>query len=83
MNEGSAGPNPPPRVEEKIAVKKMDKDEMIKFLWMLLDDIDSAGDMFKADDKAYRKYVVRKQRQRFETGITTDGYTLTIPQEKQ
>lgn len=52
--------------------------QIIEQLWGLLDDIDTAGDMFKSDDAAYRQYVEAKQRCRFGTGITTDGYTLNI-----
>lgn len=34
-------------------------------LWMLLDDIDTGGDMFKPDSAPYVKYVERKHRERF------------------
>ncbi len=34
-------------------------------LFRLLDDIDTAGDMFKEDHKGYRKYVEGKQKQRW------------------
>jgi hypothetical protein len=45
------------------------------FLWDLLDNIDTASDMAKGDDKAYREAVERIQRRRFEVG-TTDGQTV-------
>ena len=47
------------------------------FLWGLLDDIDTAGDMAKADDKLYRAIVERHQRMRFNVG-STDGYSLEL-----
>ena len=51
--------------------------EALDKLWQIIDDIDTYGDMAKADDKLYRSLVERKQRTRFEeTGISTDGYTL-------
>lgn len=53
--------------------------EMIEFLWDIIDDIDTTGDMAKSNDQAYRERVERLQKKRWETGITTDGYTLTIP----
>ncbi len=50
-----------------------------EFLWGLLDDIDTAGDIFKDDNVGYRKYVEAKQKRRWESGVTSDGYTLTQP----
>jgi len=51
--------------------------EALEKLWNIIDDIDTYGDMAKADDKLYRSLVERRQRQRFEeTGISTDGYEL-------
>jgi outer membrane murein-binding lipoprotein Lpp len=47
------------------------------FLWDLLDEIDTAGDMAKGDDKLYRAIVERTQRRRFEVG-STDGYSLNL-----
>ena len=60
------------------------KDEALKLaldaiekLWNIIDDIDTYGDMAKADEKLYRSLVERRQRTRFEeTGISTDGHTL-------
>jgi hypothetical protein len=51
--------------------------EALEKLWNIIDDIDTYGDMAKADEKLYRSLVERRQRTRFEeTGISTDGYTL-------
>ncbi len=57
----------------------MNERSMIEFLFGLLDDIDTTGDIAKGNDVAYRERVERIQKRRWETGITTDGYTLTIP----
>ena len=35
-------------------------------LWMLLDDIDTADDIAKADDKLYRSICQRHQKKRWE-----------------
>lgn len=47
------------------------------FLFGLLDDIDTAGDMAKGDDNAYRRMVERIQRRRFEVA-STDGYSVSF-----
>ena len=53
--------------------------EKIEALWGIIDDIDSYGDMAKADDKLFRSLVEKRQKDRWETGITTDGYVLNMP----
>lgn len=55
------------------------KDALIENLWAIIDDIDTYGDMAKADDKAFRALVERRQKDRWKTGITADGFTITIP----
>jgi hypothetical protein len=52
---------------------------IIEQLWAIIDDIDTYGDMAKSDDKLYRGMVERRQKDRWKTGITTDGYTLNVP----
>lgn len=52
-------------------------EKIAQFLWKLLDDIDTASDIAKSDDKAYREMVEKIQRRRFEVG-TTDGYKVTF-----
>lgn len=47
----------------------------IKFLWKLLDDIDTASDIAKGNDALYRKLVEARQKKRHER-ITSDGYSL-------
>jgi hypothetical protein len=43
-----------------------DYEKAARFLFDLLDDIDTASDRAKNDDKAYRVIVERLQRRRFE-----------------
>lgn len=52
-----------------------------EFLWGLLDDIDTASDMAKGDDKAYRQIVERIQKRRFEIS-NSDGYAVTFKFKK-
>ena len=47
----------------------------IDFLWNLLDDIDTASDIAKADDKLYRAIVEAIQCRRHEL-VTSDGCSL-------
>ncbi len=47
------------------------------FLWRLLDDIDTASDMAKSNDAAYRKRVEKLQRRRFEVS-TSDGFDIAF-----
>jgi len=61
----------------------MNKDETIEFLWQIIDDIDTASDIAKGDNVLYRGQVERLQQKRWETGITTDGYTLSYPWEAE
>ncbi len=60
---------------------RMSKTEIIVFLWNLLDDIDTLDDACKSDDHAFRNMTRNAQRRRFETGIKTDGYSLTLGSE--
>lgn len=56
----------------------MDVDRLradVEFLWRLLDDIDTASDMAKANDKWYRARVEMIQGKRHQR-ITSDGYSL-------
>lgn len=48
-----------------------------QYLFALLDDIDTVGDIAKADDKLYRELVEKLHRKRFNVG-STDGYTVVI-----
>jgi len=55
--------------------------EIIKFLWQIIDDIDTMDDMAKFDDKFYREKVRKLVQKRWDSGIKTDGYSLTIPKK--
>lgn len=50
----------------------------VKRLFNLLDDIDTAGDMFKPEQTNYFRYVERVHRKRFDGITSTDGYTITV-----
>ena len=57
-------------------LKKVDEDSPEAKLFHLLDDIDTAGDMFKPDnDSAYVQFIYRKVRAAHDI-ITSDGYDL-------
>ena len=60
---------------------KMQKD-IIEYLWQIIDDIDTASDMAKSNDVAYRNIVEKLQKKRWNTGITTDGYKLDLTKMK-
>jgi len=49
-----------------------------KFLFNRLDDVDTADDIAKQDEGLYRALTRRYHKRRWETGITTDGYTLDL-----
>ena len=47
-------------------------------LYALLDDIDTAGDIAKSDDKLYRGIVERTQAKKRDFVVSCDGYTVTL-----
>ena len=47
-------------------------------LYALLDDIDTAGDIAKSDDKLYRGIVERTQAKKRDYVVSCDGYTVTL-----
>lgn len=51
---------------------------VVKFLWGIIDDIDTISDVAKSNDVAYRNMVEKKQKTRWDCGITTDGYELDL-----
>lgn len=53
------------------------KDAQIEFLWGLLDDISTSGDMYKPEHTAYFKYVNDMCEKRSEVA-ESDGYKLKI-----
>ena len=52
--------------EESPKTKGMTNGRQIYELWKLLDDIDTASDIFKEDYEAFAEHVYRIQRKRFE-----------------
>ena len=54
--------------------------EMAEFLYSLLDDIDTASDIVKGNDAAYRSLVEKLQARKCETGIASDGHRLIFPE---
>lgn len=50
--------------------------EVAQYLYQLLDDIDTAGDMAKGDDKLYRSIVERIQSKKWLVVDKCDGYTV-------
>lgn len=51
--------------------------ELVRFLYDILDDIDTADDVAKTNDAAYREIVHRLQSKR-HSKITSDGYGLFV-----
>jgi hypothetical protein len=50
-------------------------------LYDLLDDIDTADDMAKDRDDAYRKIIQKLQAKKIDSGVSSpDGYGLAIEQ---
>ena len=49
-----------------------------QYLYRLLDDIDTATDMAKSDDMAYRSIVERIQAKKGAVVAECDGYTVTL-----
>src|SRR5574343_42513 len=54
----------------------VDHHAVAQFLYGLLDDIDTAGDAAKADDKLYRSFVESIQARKREVVAECDGYTV-------
>lgn len=54
-----------------------DWEDIARFLFDLLDDIDTASDIAKEDDESYRSMVEKIQRRRFEVA-DTDGYEVSF-----
>jgi hypothetical protein len=55
--------------------------EIAVALWVLLDNIDTAGDIAKENHELYRSMTEKYQSQRWKF-ITSDGYRLYIPHQK-
>ena len=57
-----------------------------KRLWCILDDIDTASDMFKPRDesgyKRFYEYAMNKAGRRFAL-VTSDGHDLFVPKKEE
>lgn len=47
-------------------------------LWQIIDDIDTASDMFKPEKTAYYNFIQKQQAKRHVI-LFSDGYNLTLP----
>jgi hypothetical protein len=56
-------------------LRKVDEDSVDFKLFSLIDDIDTASDMFKPEQNAYYKYIMRKVEEA-KRHIISDGYDL-------
>jgi hypothetical protein len=50
----------------------------VEILWQLLDNIDTADDVAKDNDKGYRRIARHNMAKRFAV-LTSDGYDLFLP----
>lgn len=57
------------------------KDNQIAYLWKLLDDISTAGDMYKPEITNYFNYVNDVCEQRSHVAISPDGIELIISEK--
>lgn len=55
---------------------KEDYKEIAKYLYQLLDDIDTADDLAKDNEKMYRNLVRKKQALKSVVGHSPDGYVI-------
>ncbi len=53
-------------------------ESIAQYLYKLLDDIDTIGDMAKADDVLYRVLVEKTQVKKGQVVAECDGYTVTF-----
>lgn len=51
----------------------------VEKLWHLIDDIDTADDMFKENFKGFNAYTMRRQAERHKV-LESDGYDLFMPE---
>lgn len=49
--------------------------DAVEKLWSIIDDIDTADDMCKANDTCFRNYAMAKQKERHKV-LVSDGYNL-------
>jgi hypothetical protein len=64
-----------------VVKKIINWEEKARFLWDLLDNIDTLDDACKDNNEGFRKLVYIQQRRRYEIS-TCDGYTVLFNGEK-
>jgi hypothetical protein len=60
----------------------IDHEKNARFLFDLLDEIDTIGDMAKENLRLYRDMVEKVQRRRFDVA-STDGYTVKFIEQER
>ena len=66
-----------PLVHDMTEGEDLDYRAIAVFLWSLLDDIDTTGDIVREDDAAYRATAEHIHKKRFEVS-TSDGYAIAF-----
>ena len=66
----------------KMQKRLLHKDDQIAFLWKLLDDISTAGDVYKPEINSYFKRVEKSCSERGVVANSFDGQTITINEPK-
>jgi hypothetical protein len=61
-------------------IMAVDWESQARFLWDLLDNIDTLDDACKGDDLAFRNDTRTQQRRRFEVSAS-DGYVVTFKEQ--
>lgn len=67
---------------DKTNKSNIDWEKHAMSLWQLLDDIDTASDIAKENDKMYRNLVHRAHMKRNNHAVSYDGYNLTFKENK-
>lgn len=60
---------------------EVDWESHARFLWDLLDNIDTLDDASKSNDLAFRDHTRKQQQRRYEVS-TSDGYVVTFKESK-
>ena len=70
MSPGMSQPEDSGRELLQDRLSEADWEAVAQFLFKLLDDIDTASDMAKDDDAAYRRLVEFHHRRRFDVAVS-------------
>lgn len=66
------------RIQYRQADEVVDWESVARWLYSIMDDIDTASDHVRGDDAKYREVVERLQKLRGEVGASFDGQTVTF-----